>query len=247
MKVGRRGLITKGLSRRRFLQAATGAVATCLPLKPRPHAGSGEALAATSSGPAFDCALMDLENRCALPESLAGYEAALASAGLKYVRTTAASLPRCRAMIIPGCMGIQTEAARRIRAWLEDGGSVLLEAGAGFADAADFAAHANFLQAHFDLHVEPPIHVWESAEDVSRVPYVDYTWPVRTKIRDFSYAVPLSKATDEVIGWIDGSPIAIRRKVGKGTLIFLGSPLGPALRIGDKEARGWLRESLSRE
>jgi len=29
--------------------------------------------------------------------------------------------------------------------------------------------------------------------------------------------------------------------MGQGTLIFLGSPMGPALRAGDPQARSWLQ------
>jgi hypothetical protein len=36
-------------------------------------------------------------------------------------------------------------------------------------------------------------------------------------------------------------PVALKKRVGKGTLIFLGSPLGPALGASDLEARHWLQ------
>lgn len=82
---------------------------------------------------------------------------------------------------------------------------------------------------------------------------MDYVWPTPAKVRDFSRAVPVSTGASsvttrsmcEVIGWIDGWPVAAKRKVGKGTLVFLGSPLGPALWSGDREAHRWLGEVLA--
>src|SRR5205807_8785254 len=87
----------------------------------------------------------------------------------------------------------------------------------------------------------------------ARVPYVDYVWPIPTKVRDFSRAVPVSvraslvttRSACEVIAWADGWPVAAKRKIGKGTLVFLGSPLGPALWSGDREASCWLRKLLA--
>ncbi|HEX2679673.1 MAG TPA: hypothetical protein VHQ03_00090, partial [Candidatus Dormibacteraeota bacterium] len=74
----------------------------------------------------------------------------------------------------------------------------------------------------------------------------DYTWPHAAKVRDFSHVVPLERQgnTGEFIAWADGKPVALKRQSGRGTLIFLGSPLGPALWAGDTEARRWLLDAL---
>src|SRR6266571_3700339 len=48
----------------------------------------------------------------------------------------------------------------------------------------------------------------------------------------------------EVIAWVDDLPVALKRPGGRGNLIFLGSPLGPALWAGDAEARRWLVDCL---
>jgi hypothetical protein len=208
-------------------------VVAWLPLKPLAKAAQGETL---------DCVLLDLKENCALPESLAGYEAALKDAGIRYVKTTPGRLPPCRSVILPACVAIEPEAAREVSGLLRQGSTVVLESGGGFADPAAFSAHQKFLQAHFDLQVEEPISLWEGTEAGLRVPYVDYRWPLSTKIRDFSCLVPLSRPPGHVIASVDGSPVAGRRKVGKGTLVFLGSPLGPLLWSGDSQAHSWFRE-----
>ena len=44
----------------------------------------------------------------------------------------------------------------------------------------------------------------------------------------------------DVIAWAGDRPVGLKRHVEHGTLIYLGSPLGPALWAGDPEARQWL-------
>ena len=71
-------------------------------------------------------------------------------------------------------------------------------------------------------------------------PYVDYHWPVRAKIREFAATKLTPAPGDEVIATLQGAPVGLRRKVGDGTLVSLGSPLGPLLLSGDFDAARWL-------
>jgi hypothetical protein len=116
------------------------------------------------------------------------------------------------------------------------------------------------LHRHFDITVGHPVDLWaeKSADDTllrhgsarhsskkldshASFPYVTYLWPRETKVRDFSRVIPVSATNGDVIGKVGGLPVALKRRMAKGTLVFLGSPLGPALRAGDSEALSWLR------
>lgn len=143
------------------------------------------------------CTILDLGDRCALRESLAGYRAALATAQ-----------PRAPILVIPSALDIPTLSIYRC---LWRGGTVILEAG------------------------ELPLSLWPR-----RTPYVDFTWPIATKVRDFSRVAPVRAHRDEIVADADGIPVASRRRIGLGTLIYLGTPLGPALWAGDTEAKQWL-------
>ncbi len=240
------------VSRRQFLGTATGVAATWLPLKARLGAGQVEGNFPDAPGslsptraPILDCVLLDLGADCRLPESLAGYQAALHQARVRFVKIPSGPIPRCRKVIVPGCTVMGVDVARRLSTLLEEGSGVLIESGAGFADPATFTAHQEFLSSHFGLEVEPPIGLWGSSEGSQRVPYVDFTWPSPKKIRDFSRVVPSSRTSGDVICGVDGLVVAVKRRVGKGTLIFLGSPLGPSLLAGDLEARRWLGELVA--
>ena len=184
--------------------------------------------------------LLDLGRHCSLGESLSGYAAAL---GTRVLRSDASSLPRCEALIVPGAVRIPPAAIDAITTCLGEGCRVILESGAGFANEADFAAHRAVLREALAVMVEPFVDLWPQAHG-SAIPYVDFTWPVRTKVRDFSRVVPLACGAGEIIAHVNGQPVALKRRSGRGTLIFLGSPLGPALWAGDIEAKRWLKIAL---
>ncbi|HEY6159360.1 MAG TPA: hypothetical protein VIV88_18085 [Gemmatimonadales bacterium] len=215
-----------GFTRRGFLGCVAGSLTARLSLDlPRP----------VDAGPRR--VLLDLGEHCRLRESVAGYESALAG-----LATGATS--RCRLLIVPAALDIPPPAVETIVGCLRTGATVLLESGAGFAADRDFRAHRAVLRDHLGVHVEAPVRLW-SRPDARGMPYVDYSWPASAQIRDFSRVVPLGRQSEgagEIIAWVDGLPVALKRPSGRGTLIFLGSPLGPALWAGDAEARRWFGE-----
>jgi len=216
------------MTRRTFLEYATGAMATSL------------------GGLRFDLwqptVLLDLKQHSGLSESVAGYEATLASLGTRLVRAEPSSVPRCAVLIVPAALHIPRPARQAILTCLAAGGTVILESGAGFAAEHDVRAHRAELRDSLHVHIEAPVHLWTTRSQ--RIPYVDYTWPYPAKVRDFSRVVPLTRQPGEIIAWIDRRPVCFKRQMGRGTLIFLGSPLGPALWARDAEARRWLSLTL---
>jgi len=60
------------------------------------------------------------------------------------------------------------------------------------------------------------------------------------KIREFAPVRLAPAPGDEIIATFAGQPVGLRRRVGHGTLITLGSPLGPVFLTGDPDARLWL-------
>lgn len=202
------------MSRRRFL----GAAATAMVLRRIDRSSLG--------GPDPSCTVLDLGDACALPESLAGYRAAMSVV-----------LPPAPVLIVPAALAVPM---RHIERCLRRGGTVILESGAIFADERAFAAHRGVLDRLLGIRIDAPVDLWPRA-----TPYVHYRWPAPALVRDFSRAVPLSRRQGQVIATADGRGVSLRRSVGTGQLIFLGSPLGPALWAGDLEARRWLHSVLA--
>lgn len=226
------------LTRRSFLGCAAGTVAMGLPFDLR---------RIRSASPVdTPCVLLDLQRQGGLSESLAGYAAALTAMATPFECAQSPSAPVVDRLIVPGATDIPVPVARAIATRLESGARVILESAVGFAPESVFHAQRAVLCDHLRLRILEPVHLWRG-RGASRVPYVDYTWPHLAKLRDFSRVVPLGRQEGEIIAWADGLPVALRRRCGRGTLVFLGSPLGPALFGGDREARRWLQDVLQRQ
>lgn len=212
------------VTRREFLwcAATTATVAAFAPRSRRRRASLGG-----------ECVLLDLGEHCALRESLAGYEAALAG-----LPTVAGSV-----LIVPAALAIAGAPARRIVRHVEEGGTLILESGATFAApaSAEFRAHRDDLRELLGLDIAPPRPL---ARKGMRVPYVEFRWPSPTLVRDFSAVVPVDASDGTCIARVEDTAVAVARRRGRGLLIFLGSPIGPALWSGDGEARRWLHEIL---
>ena len=219
------------ITRRRFLGCVAGSLTAGLSLDlARP----------VEAGPRS--VLLDLEEQCGLRESVRGYESALAGLG---TRVTS----RCRLLIVPAAVDIPPPAVGAIMGCLRTGATVLLESGAGFASGREFRAHRAVLREQLGIHIATPVPLW-SRPGWRGVPYIDYTWPSSARVRDFSRVVPLGGRREggragEIIAWVDDLPVALKRRSGRGELIFLGSPLGPALWAGDAEARRWLYHGVA--
>jgi hypothetical protein len=217
----------RGITRRHFLGCVAGSLTAGLPFDvPRRVEESSRRV------------LLDLGEHCALRESVAGYESALASLG---------TMSRSTLLIVPAALDILPPARRAIVSRLRAGATVILESGAGFCGGRDFRAHRIGLRDHFGVHVAAPVRLWSARPDSRGMPYIDYTWPSPVQIRDFSCVVPLGRQQTggEIIAGVAGLPVGLKRRIGPGKLIFLGSPLGTALWAGDAEARRWLREVVA--
>src|SRR5712692_4363739 len=112
--------------------------------------------------------------------------------------------------------------------------------GAGFASQRDFRAHRAALRDALEIEVDTPVSLWLDSS-ARGAPYVDFTWPISTKIRDFSRVVPQRTGAGNIIAQVNGLPVARVQRRRRGTLIMLGTPIGPALWAGDAEARRWLQ------
>jgi hypothetical protein len=208
------------------------------------------------------CALLDLEANCTLPESLAGMRAAL---GATHRRVTDLALNGADSVVVvPAAGTVRAETFGATAELVGRGATVLWESGAAFLGPRDFEYQQHFVRQHFGISMEKPIDVWlhsasrrasvgaknESARRAraighAQVPYVAYHCPREVLIRDFSRMIPVSAENGRAIGHWGEIPVAWRKSIGAGTLIFVGSPIGPALRAGDSDAASLLRSLIA--
>ena len=244
------------VSRRMFLGTA-GSAAALVSLRATKSHASGLRSQLEQLG--LDCVVIDLCSHCALRESVDGYRLALGSDHDYFPAAMPPPSRRWRTAIVPGLASIGPDTVRMLSDLLHAGTHVLLETGAGFLSAPQFASHQKMLWDYFGVAVGGVVDPWAqiSADDVPSpqgfgqrsvrarnrqpaTPYVRYVWPHKSMVRDFSRFIAVRAQAGEVIASVGEVPVALKKRVGKGTLIFLGSPLGPLLRAGDLEARSWL-------
>jgi hypothetical protein len=167
--------------------------------------------------------VLDLGRDCLLRESIAGF----CGSGIPVCRAPKDG-QECRFYVVPGVGSLPEELARRLSAFTRGGGWVVFESAAGFGGFED---QRRMLAGHFGIRIQPPVDLWASGT----APYIDYRWPVRERVRDFSRVTPISAEGLEIIGSAGPHPVAAKH----GRFIFLGSPMGPALLAGDREAHSW--------
>lgn len=198
--------------------------------------------------PVSDAVCVVQDATCCLLESVTGY--ARAVAGLDAVPATVSSnelvsIERPRVIIVPASANIPDRLGAMLLDRARAGTTVLIESGRAFLDV-DAQRRGGGLPPSFGVTVGRPIALWEGAAARHRVPYIDFLWPTHAKVRDFSRVVPLSAPAWQPVAEVQEIQVGIARRVGRGHLILLGSPLGPVLRAGDREAHTWLARVLGR-
>jgi len=239
------------VSRREFVGTASYAAAAGLCVIPF------RAFAAGNSGERSQvrAALLDLETNCAIPESLAGMRGALGSSHCCIAASDLPSSDPGNMVIVPAAGSVRPEIFSAVGELLRRGATVFWESGVSFLDSADFAQQQALTKEYFGISIGRPVDVWPQAGSRKmksralmqgargmraigheQIAYVKYRWPLEADVRDFSRVIPLSAPDGRAIAHWNEVPVAWSKNVGEGRLIFLGSPLGPALRAGDAEA-----------
>ncbi|HTI05949.1 MAG TPA: hypothetical protein VL549_11560 [Gemmatimonadales bacterium] len=183
------------------------------------------------------CCVNDLGDECALRESVLGYQSAvpISPPGGRRWRTV---------FIYPGALDV-TGVGESIRWNLRCGGTVIVESGGAFAGHPHYGRHRHSLREELQLEVNAPVDLWSGSGNAPRTPYVQLTWPLPAAVRDFSRVVPVADQPGDVIAWAGDVPVGLVRRVSRGTLVYLGTPLGPALWAGDQQARRWLHQVIA--
>ncbi|MBV9888833.1 MAG: hypothetical protein JO119_20005 [Acidobacteria bacterium] len=248
------------VSRREFVSTAGCAASASLCALPTfGFAANNSGLRAPAS-----CALLDLKSNCVLRESLEGYRIGLGTEHRSLSEGGLDALGVHGTIIVPAVGTIDLATASALTAALNSGATVVLESGAAFLSASDFAAHHSVLAEYFGISIGRSTELWmanapkripgdslrrtgkQTAAGHESVPYVTYQWPHETCVRDFSRAIPVSAKTGRAIAHLGELPVAWSKSIGNGKFVYLGSPIGPAIRAGDAEAHAWLRAIIAK-
>ena len=168
-------------------------------------------------------------------ESARGFQAALRQTGERF--EVSDSVPACRAelIVLPFAAALSRQQASRLYRQLAAGCSVVFESGASFASHGEVLRQRTVWRQAFGIHADlpPSGRTWPAGDPTN---YVRYHWPADAQIRYFGELLPVSAAGAEGIATYRGRTVGIRKRIGRGELLFLGSPLGPMLAAEDHQA-----------
>jgi hypothetical protein len=133
-----------------------------------------------------------------------------------------------RLIIIPGARQLSHETGFALLRQVRAGTWLILESGVAFVRLQEAIRQIRVLFDVFGLEVRAPL--------ANRGPYIEYTWPLRRLVRDFSMVTPLKCSRAETIAESGGVAVCAKQPVGRGGIIFLGSMLGPGLLAEEREA-----------
>ncbi len=151
-------------------------------------------------------------------ESAAGYLAVFEKHAFSPAPLNAAGM-----IVSTSIAGASPARFHALRSCVEKGASLILENGA-YCDPP-----RGLLAGLFGIHLAKTPHTGSEM-------YLRYSWPIPALVRTFGRPTPLKCEPHEAIAHFEGKPIALKKNVGVGVVVFLGSMLGPHLRAEDREA-----------
>lgn len=134
-------------------------------------------------------------------------------------------------IILPASRQLSLESAKKLRQIVRRGSWLILESGAAFSRPEESRAQARILAESFGLKTGEPI-----TPSIREASYLTYDCPERTMVRTFGAIVPIACSRAEQLAEYTGVPVAVRRPMGRGGIIYLGSILGAGLLAQEREA-----------
>jgi hypothetical protein len=168
-------------------------------------------------------------------ESARGFQAALGQTGERFEISDSVPVFRAELIVLPFAATLSRRQVSRVCSQLAAGCSVIFESGASFASHDEVLRQCMMWRQAFgiDADLSPSAPVWPAGGSVD---YVRYHWPADARIRCFGQFFPIHSSGSERIAVYRGRPVAVRKRIGRGLLLFLGSPLGPMLAAEDYQA-----------
>lgn len=143
---------------------------------------------------------------------------------------------RTRFIVLPGAGERAIQAAPDLLQRARQGAWIIWEPALHGLPLAQLARMQSALQTTFGIRIGPPFRPGL---------YVEYLWPKPALTRSFLEAIPVDCAPHEIIARHGAIPIAMRRRIGRGGIVFLGSMLGPNLYAEEPESHAITKALLS--
>jgi hypothetical protein len=143
-------------------------------------------------------------------------------------RTASGSL-----IIAPGIRWMSLAIAADLADRIHQGAWVILESGLAFSSRIESKHQSDLLEKVFGLQLLPPVKV---GKNPAAATYLEYTRPIHRLVRTFEAITPVRCDQSEALARLGEHSVCIRKQIGDGTLVFLGSMLGPGIGAEEREA-----------
>ena len=196
-------------------------------------------------------------NETTSTSSFTGYYRALWDLDLwvDFIEPAAVAGNACRVLIVPWHPIGKPQTGKALRAYAESGGTLILESPYGLFDERFYynPVIPQGLTEVFGYREKQNILVRSeeataavSASDrIHYQPLMEFSDPITVKVKAHTLLTPLEVTSATSIATCDGMPVAVRKKVGKGQVIYIGTNLGASIAAGDEGAMELLRAIVS--
>jgi hypothetical protein len=176
-------------------------------------------------------------------ESALGYSRLLQSAAYSFEASNQLNSTGFRHIVLPGVRALSTTLAASLHKSAAAGSWLIFESGLCFASKRETEIQRGVLAEVFDITIDGTRSTQRGG--ASARSYVHYRWPLPAMAPDFTEWAAIKYADADAIAAFHNEVVAIRRRIGRGGIVFLGSPLGPGLFAADRESQLIVERMLS--
>ena len=198
-------------------------------------------------------------------ESIRGYYKAMWNSDLwvDFIEPRSLGKANYKVLIVPWHLVGKKETCEALVRFVEAGGTLVLETGFGMFDEhclynpvippyglAEFFGYREKESYYVNNGTETnPLSIPKNLPPSDKVyyePEIQFTHPVPTKVKAYTFLTPIELKTATPMGNYNGKTVAATRKVGKGEVYYFGTNLGASIAGGDSRGIELLQAILGR-
>jgi hypothetical protein len=138
-------------------------------------------------------------------------------------------------ILLPGAKQVSIQEALALRSQVKKGSLLIWESGLAFGGSSEINQQRRMLAQIFGVRLHDPI-----GKSFDGPPYVAFAGTPECLIRPFGSVMSIQCEQSETAAHWGGIPVAVRKALGEGELVYLGAMIGPSLLASDSEAQRYL-------
>ena len=166
-----------------------------------------------------------------------------------------------KVIIAPWHLIGKQETCDRLRQFVEDGGTLLLETGFasydehmvynpvvpafGLAEVFGYREQESLYMMQSDLKESPKPEDLPPSDRIYIEGRLAFTEPIKATVKAHTFLTPITVSSAKVIASYESTPVAAFKKVGKGQVYYFGTNLGASIEEGSQEGVNLVRAIVS--